>query len=82
MVYRKDGPKGSGRPGQYVGHHWYDDIVVLPAERRVMPDTVPHEEIAVHSWGCTCGPCERYPADLRRRLKRARLRSAACRSPR
>lgn len=59
-----------------MGHHWYDDIVVLPEEQRTMPETVPHEEVAAHPFGCACEACERYPAALKRRLKR-RARSAA-----
>lgn len=35
------GPKFSGRRGQYVGHHWYDDLELLPDDERVMPATRP-----------------------------------------
>lgn len=37
------GPKYSGRSGSYVGHHWYDDLELLPDEERVMPPTRPGE---------------------------------------
>lgn len=37
------GPKYSGRPGRYVGHHWYDDLELLPDDERVMPATRPDE---------------------------------------
>lgn len=76
MVYRPDGPRGTGRAGSYVGHHWYDDIVVAADEDRVLPVTVAHDVIATHRVGCACEPCGAYPEALKRRLKRA-FRSAA-----
>lgn len=76
MAYTRSGPKHQGRRGQYVGHHWYDDIEVLPDDQRVMPDTVPHDVVARHTFGCQCVPCARYPDELRDRLKRRRLRSS------
>lgn len=33
------GPKYSGRKGSYHGHHWYDDLELLPDDERVMPET-------------------------------------------
>ena len=81
MVYRKGGPKDSGRKGQYVGHHWYDDIVVIDDAERVMPDTIPHEYVAAHPLLCSCEACERYrevdPGLLRRLRRRARAGTPA-----
>lgn len=76
MAYNKSGPKHSGRKGRYVDHHWYDDIEVLPDDERVMPVTVAHDVVAEHPFGCECLACEAYPEALKRRLKRARLRSS------
>lgn len=69
MVYTRTGPKQSGRRGQYVGHHWYDDIEVLPDEERVMPVTIPHDVVREHPVGCRCLACETYPDELKARLK-------------
>lgn len=81
MAYNKHGPKHQGRKGQYVGHHWYDDIEVAPDEQRQLPVTVAHDVIATHRAGCACVPCSWYPEDLKRRLKRTqRVRSSG--SPR
>ena len=57
--------------------HWYELTPVLPDdERPPLPATVPHEEVAWHSFGCECDGCARTPRDLLGRLKRrARLRS-------
>lgn len=76
MVFTKDGPKHRGRSGRYVGHHWYDDIEVIPDAERVLPVTVPHEVIAEHWITCHCVPCSQYPEDLRRHLKQEALRSS------
>lgn len=57
MVYSKRGPKHTGRKGQYVGHHWFDDVPVLPDAQRVMPFFVPTDLVATHDAGCECGTC-------------------------
>lgn len=77
MVFTKTGPKWSGRKGSYVGHHWFDDIVVIPEEDRIMPATIPHDVVAEHVFGCQCDGCTLYPTPLLRRLKRARLSASA-----
>lgn len=69
MVYNKNGPKHQGRKGRYVGTHWYDDIVVIDDDRRVMPHTVPHHVVAEHEFPCQCVPCTQYPQDLLWELK-------------
>jgi hypothetical protein len=61
--------------GSWFNGRWYDDVVVLAPDQRTFPETVPHEVIAEHPVLCDCAPCGRYPVALRRRLKRARLRS-------
>ena len=71
MVYTKQGPKNSGRKGQYVGHHWYDDIEVLPDDQRGdLPMTIAHDWVREHMFGCECIGCAAYPKDLLLRLKR------------
>lgn len=60
MAYNKNGPKHQGRKGQYVGTRWYDDIVVIPDDERVLPDTVPHDVVATHPHECRCQPCQGY----------------------
>lgn len=74
MVYTKHGPVHQGRRGQYVGHHWYDDIETIPLERRVMPVTIPHDVIGTHRYGCSCTGCEVYPEELKRRLRKEHAR--------
>lgn len=74
MVFTKSGPKYSGRKGSYVGHHWFDDIEVIPDEDRVMPMTVPHEVIAEHWITCGCVGCRAYPVEVQRRLKMEKLK--------
>ena len=74
MVFTKNGPKWSCRSGSYVGHHWFDDIVVIPDEERSMPPTVPHEVIAEHWITCGCTACQSYSPEVKRRLKMERLK--------
>ena len=74
MVFTKQGPLHTGRKGSYSGHHWFDDIEVIPDEDRVMPMTVPHEVIAEHWITCNCMGCRAYPAEVQRRLKMEKLK--------
>lgn len=74
MVYTKTGPLHSGRRGSYHGHNWYDDIVVLPDDERVMPFTVPNTEVREHPFGCDCEACAVYIARDAKALGRMKLR--------
>lgn len=62
--------------GYWHRGHWYDETPLLSDEQRgPVPETVPDEEVAGHPILCPCAPCARYPVDVRRRLKRRRVRS-------
>lgn len=76
MVYTAHGPKQSGRRGQYVGHHWFDDVLVLPDELREMPFAVPTDLVVTHDELCECGTCAEKlePDALRDLLARQILR--------
>lgn len=37
------GPKYAGRRGSYHGHHWVDELELLPDDEREMPSTRPDE---------------------------------------
>lgn len=66
-AYKRTRPAGSGT---WFRKHFYYDLVLAPEEERVMPETVAHDEIGRHPFGCECPHCQRYPAELKRRLKR------------
>lgn len=66
---RASGPRASGQAGTYQGHHWKPALALLPDAQRAMPETVPHEVVAAHVFGCECAACARYGA-LATRLKR------------
>ncbi len=69
------GPKFSGRKGQYVGHHWFDDLPLLPDDQRKnFPETRADDEALTHVIGCRCVVCRR-PEAWRFVKRRARMTS-------
>jgi hypothetical protein len=70
MVYHTGGPLSSGKQGTWWQARFYPLLVFLEEEKRVMPDTVAHDEIARHRPGCDCGPCLSYPQALKTQLKK------------
>lgn len=67
------GPMHRGEKGRWLWGRWYADIVVIPDEDRVMPETMSDQELESHSLLCHCPGCRRRAADAPA-LKRDYLR--------